>query len=66
MQAKMKRLEDKDPVASALATVVTSLPPSKTPPIPGFEEIPKWTMLRSKPGEERQGKENGNMQLWGQ
>ena len=40
-QATFKGLEDKDPVAAALASVLSSLPPSKTTPIPGFEEMAK-------------------------
>ena len=35
-QANLKRLEDKEPVAAALASVVSSVPPSETAPIPGF------------------------------
>ena len=35
-QANLKRLEDKDPVAAALPSVLSSLPPSETMPIPGF------------------------------
>ena len=37
MRANLTRLEDKDPVATALASVVSSLPPSETTPILGFE-----------------------------
>ena len=33
----LKRLEGKDPVAAALSSVVSSLPPSITRPIPGVE-----------------------------
>ena len=39
MQANFKRLEHKDPVAAALASVWSSLPLSETTPIPGFEKI---------------------------
>ena len=36
-QANIRRLEDKDSVAAALASVLSSLPPSETTPIPGLE-----------------------------
>ena len=37
MQSDNKRLEDKDPVAAALASVASSLSPCNTTPIPAFE-----------------------------
>ena len=40
-QANLKRFDDKDPVAAALTSVVSSLPPSETTPIPVFEEMAK-------------------------
>ena len=40
-QANPQRLEDKDPVAAALGSVVSSLPPSEASPTPEFEEMPK-------------------------
>ena len=36
-QANLRRLEVKDPVAAALASIVSSLPPSDTTPIPEVE-----------------------------
>ena len=40
-QANLKRLEDKDPLVAALASEVSSLPPSETTPIPPLEKIAK-------------------------
>ena len=40
-QANLQRLEGKDPVAAALASVVSSLPSSEASPTPGFEEMAK-------------------------
>ena len=40
-QANLQRLEGKDPVATALASVVSSLPPSEASPTPDFEEMAK-------------------------
>ena len=48
MQANLKRLEDNDPVAEALASVVSSLPPSETAPIPGFNEMTNVTNAKVK------------------
>ena len=39
--ANLKRLEDKDPVAAAFASVVSSLPPSETKPIRGLGGMTK-------------------------
>ena len=36
-RANLRRLEGKDPVAAALASVVSSMPPSETSPTPGME-----------------------------
>ena len=36
-RANLRRLEGKDPVAAALASVVSSMPPSETSPSPGIE-----------------------------
>ena len=36
-RANFRRLEGKDPVAAALASIVSSLPPSGTTPTPGVE-----------------------------
>ena len=36
-RANLRRLEVKDPVAAALASVVSSMPPSETSPTPGIE-----------------------------
>ena len=36
-RANLRRLEGKDPVAAALASVVSSMPPSETSPTPGIE-----------------------------
>ena len=36
-RANLRRLEGKDPVAAALASVVSSMPPSETTPNPGIE-----------------------------
>ena len=36
-RAHLRRLEGKDPVAAALASIVSSLPPSETTPTPGVE-----------------------------
>ena len=36
-RANLRRLEGKDPVAPALASVVSSMPPSETSPTPGIE-----------------------------
>ena len=38
-QANLKHLEGKDPVAAALGSVVSSLPPLQTVPITAFEEM---------------------------
>ena len=52
-QANLKRVEDKDPVAVVLASVVFSLPASESTPVSGFEEMTKVALIsRSKPGEE--------------
>ena len=40
-QANLQRLEGKDPLAAALASVVSSLPPSESSPTPNFEEMAK-------------------------
>ena len=40
-QANLQRLEGKDPVPAALASVVSSLPPSESSPTPHFEEMAK-------------------------
>ena len=40
-QENLKRFEDQDPVGAAVASVVASLPPSDTTPIPGFEIMAK-------------------------
>ena len=48
MHANLKRLEDKEPVAAALASVVSSFPPSETMPIPGFEEMTKGAYAKVK------------------
>ena len=61
-RANLRRLEGKDPVAAALASIVSSMPPSETTPIPGLEVA----KARSRPGEEQQGKERGRMHLWEQ
>ena len=37
MRANLRRLEGKDPVAAALASIVSSMPPSSTTPTPGME-----------------------------
>ena len=49
-QANHKRLEDEDPLAAALAFVVSSLPPSETTPILGLEDMTKVA--------------NANVKLW--
>ena len=46
-RANLRRLKGKDPVAAALASIVSSLPPSET-------TYSKWPMPRSRPGEEEQ------------
>ena len=38
-QTNLKCREDKDPVRAALASVVSSLPPSENAPIPAFKEM---------------------------
>ena len=40
-QANLQRLKGKDPVVAALASVVSSLPPSESSPTPEFEEMAK-------------------------
>ena len=37
MRANLRRLEGKDPVAAALASVVSSMPPSEISPTPGIK-----------------------------
>ena len=58
-RANLKRLEGKDPVAAALASLVSSMPPSETSLPQGW----KWQMPRSRPAEEWQGKGRGRMRL---
>ena len=36
-RANLRRLEGKDPVAAALASIVASMPPSETTPTPVIE-----------------------------
>ena len=46
-RANLRRLEGKDPVVAALASVVSSMPPSETSPTPGIEvAIAKVKVLR--------------------
>ena len=58
-QANLRRLEDKDPVAAALAFVVSSLPPSETMPIPGFREMTKVANAKVKDWRRAARKEKG-------
>ena len=59
-RVNLRRLEGKDPVAAALASIVSSLPPSETTPIPGAEvadtKVKAWRRAAMK--------EKGKMQLW--
>ena len=57
--ANLKRLEDKDPVAAALASVVSSLPPSETTPIRGLEEMTKVSNAKVKAWRRAARKEKG-------
>ena len=56
-RANLRRLEGKDPVAAALASVVSSMPPSETSPTPGIEvanaKVKAWrTVARKGKGKE--------------
>ena len=56
-RANLRRLEGKDPLAAALASVVSSMPPSKTSPTPGIEvanaKVNAWRRAaRKEKGEE--------------
>ena len=48
----LRPLEGKDPVAAALASIVSSLPPSETTPTPGFQvanaKVKAWRRAASK------------------
>ena len=51
-QANLQRLQGKDPVAAALASVVSSIPTSETSPTPGIEvanaKVKAWRKAASK------------------
>ena len=56
-RANLRRLEGKDPVAAALASVLSSMPPSETSPTPGIEvanaKVEAWrTAARKGKGKE--------------
>ena len=57
-QANLKQLEDRGSLAAALASVVSSLPPSKRTPFPGFEEMTKvaYAKIKAWRRAERKGK----------
>ena len=58
-QANLKHLAGKDPVAAALASVVSSLPPSDTAPIPAFEEMAKVANAKVEASRKAARKEKG-------
>ena len=53
-RANLRRLEGKDPVAAALASVVSSMPPSETSPTPGIRvanaKVKAWRRVARKGG----------------
>ena len=55
MRANLRRLEGKDPVAAALASVVSSMPPSETSPTPGIKVGYCQGQGLEKSGKERKG-----------
>ena len=58
-QANLARLVGNDPVAAALASVVSSLPPSEPSPTPDFEEMAKVanTKVKAQRRTARKGKQ---------
>ena len=59
-QANLERLKGKDPVAAALASVVSSLPQSETPPTLEFKEIAKVANTKVKAWRRAARKGKGN------